>query len=158
MSLHFSLRPLPSGRVLRLVDGAHACAAAGLALAALQLASAAAHGAAALSLAGLPPVALAWRAARRAVSRSGRLEVDARGAAAWQAAGEPAMPLRPVRWLVFGGVVWIRARVGGRRLDLLSGRDAHPDADWRGLMRWLRWLDRGAAAAGDLESRPGATT
>jgi hypothetical protein len=148
MSLHFSLRPLPSGRVLRLVDGAHACAAAGLALAALQLASAAAHGAAALSLAGLPPVALAWRAARRAVSRSGRLEVDARGAAAWQAAGEPAMPLRPVRWLVFGG----------RRLDLLSGRDAHPDADWRGLMRWLRWLDRGAAAAGDLESRPGATT
>lgn len=157
MSLRFSLRSFPSLKARRLAATAHACAAVGLALGCVQLASAGSLGASMLLLAGLLPVALAWRIARATFRPQGRLEVDARGAAAWHPPGAPVAHFRPVRWLVFGGVVWIEARVDGRRLDLLSGRDAHPDAQWRGLTRWLRWLDRGAPVPGDLESESRAS-
>ncbi len=157
MPMRFTLQAHASRNVARLVSGAHACAAGGLLLAAAQLAFADAPALAMLLLGGLLPTAFAWRRARQAIRPRASLLVDAAGAAAWQAPGAPAEPAVPVRWLVFGGVAWIELRVGACRVDLLSGRDAHPDQCWRALMRWLRWLDRGAQRLEGLESQPRAT-
>lgn len=157
MSMRFTLQAHASRRVAHLVFGAHACAAAGLLLAAAQLAFADAPTMAMLLLGGLLPTAFAWRRAWQAIQPHASLQVDAAGSVVWQTPGAPAEPAMPVRWLVFGGVVWIELRVGACRVDLLSGRDAHPDQCWRALMCWLRWLDRGTQRPEGLESQPRAT-
>ncbi|HWS75256.1 MAG TPA: protein YgfX [Quisquiliibacterium sp.] len=161
MSLAFALRPGPSRRVCFLVALTHACAALGVLGASLQLAAAGALASSGLWLLGLIPVGWSWGRAWGARMPCGRLVVDGEGAARWSGgAGCPSASARdvrstaaraehpggeifePRRWLVFAGVVWIDARVGDRRLSLLSGEDAVSDPEWRGLMRWLRWLDR----------------
>ena len=164
MSLAFTLQPRRSRRVFGLVLLAHGCALLGSCVAALHLASGGRLAAAALMGATLVPIAWSWGRARHCgpaggVLPAGCLRVDEEGAASWWPSapspgpqGAPQapssqtpspQPLQPVRWLAFAGIVWIEGRLADRRWRLLSGADAMPDASWRGLMRWLRWLDRG---------------
>jgi hypothetical protein len=148
VSLAFSLAPGASRRVAVLVSLSHGCAALGLAAAALRLAAAGQHGASGLLLAFLVPVLLCWRRALLRCGASGCLTVDEAGRATWSfrpGGGGSGEPVEPLRWHVFAGVAWIElGAAGGRRLSLLSGADRASDREWRGLMRWLRWLDRGA--------------
>lgn len=164
MSLAFTLLPRRSRRVFGLLLLAHGCAVLGACLAALHLASGGRLAASALMLATLVAIAWSWWRAWRCrpaggVLPAGSLRVDDEGAASWwpalpspgpqrapQAPSSQAplsQPFQPVRWLAFAGIVWIEGRLAGRRWRVLSGADAMPDATWRGLMRWLRWLDRG---------------
>ena len=76
-----------------------------------------------------------------------RVEVD--GLSNWNDAhARAALPFVPDRWCVIAGCAWISGTAGGRRLHLLSGADAHDDADWSRLMRWLLWLERGGGVRG----------
>jgi hypothetical protein len=86
----------------------------------------------------------------RAVSRlrTGRLIVDAAGAAFWQdhACREDEAPFRPLCWHSIGPLAWIDGMAGHRRVRLLIGADLLPDTDRRRLLAWLRWMDRGGAS------------
>lgn len=148
MSLAFSL-PLGASRRVRLfVCLSHSCAALGLVVSALRLAADGQFGASGLLLAVLVPVLLSMRRALSRCGAAGYLTVDEEGRASWSfrrtpgGAGEPVVALR---WHVFAGLAWLElGAAGGRRLSLMSGADRASDREWRELMRWLRWLDRGA--------------
>lgn len=147
MSLAFSLPIGGSSRVRALVLLSHACAALGLLAAALGLASSGELGVSGLLLAGLGLVLLSLRWALGRSGPGGCLCVDEAGASRWswrREGGDADEPIEPLRWLVVAGVVWLEAaRPGGARLSLLSGADRVGDRDWRRLLCWLRWLDRG---------------
>jgi hypothetical protein len=148
MSLAFSLRLGASRRVALFVCLSHSCAALGLVAAALRLAADGQLGASGLLLAVLLPVFFSMRLALLRCAEAGCLTVDEEGAASWSSRpgpGSPGEPVEALRWHVFAGLAWLElGAAGGRRLSLLSGADRASDREWRELMRWLRWLDRGA--------------
>ena len=148
MSLAFSLELGASRRVALLVSVSHACAALGVVAAALRLAAAGELGASGLLLAVLLPVLVSWRRALVRCGAGGCLTVDENGGANWSfrpGPGSAGEPVDALRWHVFAGMAWLELRAAdGRRLSLLSGADRASDREWRGFMRWLRWLDRGA--------------
>lgn len=142
MSLAFALEARASRRVGALVAAAHLCALLGAAAAALQLARGGLNLAAPSMLLFWLPVAWSWRRWRRSAAAAGCLLVDADGTARWCAPA--ACSLEPLRWFSVAGIAWIEARTPQGARSLLLGRDQASDAQWRSLMRWLRWLDRGA--------------
>jgi len=148
MSLAFALALGASRRVALLVSAAHGCAALGVLSASIRFAVAGAPVVSALLLSLALPVALCWRRSLAACGSGGWLAVDATGAARWSLAGDASgegEAVEPLRWHVFAGMAWIEMGAsGGRRLGFLSGVDRASDEQWRALMRWLRWLDRGS--------------
>lgn len=153
MSLAFDLEVGTSSRLRGLVAGLHLIAAAALAgtgaLAWDSLGPLDLPRAAAAALAGGAALAtLGWSLARGLRARhSGTLSVDPRGGAHWREQGAPGtVPAAATRWFSLGGLVWIEARMGRRRIWLVSGRDRCGDRVWAGLNRWFRWLERGAQA------------
>ena len=94
---------------------------------------------------------------RRAMSRlcTGRLIVDAAGAAFWKdhASRDDEIAFRPLRWHSIGPLAWIDGMAGRRRVRLLIGADRLSDTDRRRLLAWLRWMDRGGASRDHALSR-----
>jgi hypothetical protein len=100
-----------------------------------------------------------WRLAMSRL-RTGRLIVDAEGAAFWQdhACREDELQFRPLCWHSIGPLAWIDGMAAHRRVRLLIGADLLSDTDRRRLLAWLRWMDRGGASREHLEFCAGAPT
>lgn len=151
MSLAFRLDTHPRGRIDFLIGAAHLCAAFGIGTASLQFLADGRSLAALLTCLALWPLLRSWRAWRRAGARPGSLVVAADGDARWldspRAPGSsdrclPGCGVEPLRWHAFAGIAWIEARIDGKPRSLLLSRARDDHGEWRGLMRWLRWLDR----------------
>jgi hypothetical protein len=166
MGVALTLEVPPSRRAALLTSAAPAVAAAGALLAAAQVAlgpTLMLEGPAALRplvAAGMvvPAVALAawaWVLLRRAAApAAAALAVDAAGAP-WvhDTRGAPARPVVLRASCVLPGLIVLvlapypqhaaASKRGHGPLTLMLGRDTLPDDDWRRVMRWLRWMERG---------------
>ena len=160
------LLALPAGRrsptlsTLGLLIGL--CGACGLVLAIYrQIVHGTTTHALAIGLLGLLITGFVGRTFGAAGACSGRLEIDADGAATWTAESSPdrleglhppAGPrhdtptFRPIAWFCLVGIAWIDGQCEGHVVRLILTRDRLPADDWIRLRRWLRWLDRGGHA------------
>ncbi|HYF58260.1 MAG TPA: protein YgfX [Burkholderiaceae bacterium] len=165
MSVAFRVEVTPSRRAARLAAACRAVPIAGLSLAALRFAEgptlmldagpAAGLAASAACLATAAWLAVGGVAALRRAGRppdgpAARLEVDADGEVRWCASADATASRMVLHgWWGLPGLTWLvltqypRTSGSARPIVLVLGRDAVPEAAWRRLNVWLRWLDRG---------------